>query len=141
MGDRCGHVGCELSARVRGLCGGHYFQLFQLTPPELREPPGSAHYRAGVIPSWLDIDELAAADLDDQAWLQEDLPCGRVPFDTFSRYRDAAAVCAGCPHRLPCLARWLDVTPVSWESGTYVAATTPADRRKIRGALAGRQAA
>lgn len=131
--EECAQIGCMLAARVHGLCGGHYHVLAGEPPPDLQRaagrPPGGA-----MVPAWLDLDELARVDPGDDAWYFGDLPCGQVPFSTFSRYRRAARICAGCPHRLPCLARWLHVVPPSADedTGTYVGGTTPSERRAIR---------
>jgi len=101
---------------------------------------------AATMPPWLDITRLRSIDPANQQWRKQ-IGCADEPPVTFMPpvtirtktgvgydYLPAAAICARCPVRYPCLAVWLRHTPsdIDRQTGTYVGGTTPTQRILIR---------
>jgi hypothetical protein len=150
---QCSHVGCKLPAKARGLCGGHYYQLYRKAPPATRRPQAEPRSGRRGPPEWVDLDALAAANASDLRWMTGALPCAGVPTGVFEgaghdpvsvyRYDDAERVCVRCPHRTECLARWLAIMPeyTDRDTGVFVGGCNPNQRRAVRKALRARAAA
>jgi hypothetical protein len=146
--DFCAHLGCTDQATRRGLCFHHYRSLWQRarrhqnpdpTPTRtarrrMAKTPKTAAERVAEMGIDLTGLEDALRDRGNFDWLA-DAACTGVDYAVLfpeksnqTGYRDAKAICARCPVRLPCLAENLDE---KW--GCFGA--TPGERKTIRVAL------
>jgi hypothetical protein len=92
------------------------------------------------LPDWLDLERLAAVDVDDDRWRSRAACRGVNPAVFFDQadFSKPAAICAGCTVRHECLA-WTLVHDPSGDG--YVGDTTASERKTVRAALRGRPAA